>query len=147
MPHLGRLLVTEQQALPLTIQEFLETRWSEEEAAAKACTVAWPTTADKIYDEVYRVALPTHDDQDTDEWDVRIRREEARHIVDWSPSHILADIAAKRAVLADYLKAVEDSRLSGNPTVWGQQARFGLWIAVQHLAEPYRDHPGWRADW
>jgi hypothetical protein len=65
---------------------------------------------------------------------------------DWSDWHE-GVIAAHRVILADYLKAVEDSRPSGNPTVWGQQARFGLWTAVCALANQYRNHPDWRADW
>jgi alpha-galactosidase len=59
----------------------------------------------------------------------------------------LADFVAKQAILVDYLQALEQSRPSGKPTVWGRAARFGLWTAVKHLAEVYKDHPDWTEEW
>lgn len=59
----------------------------------------------------------------------------------------LADLASKRAIVASYEKAVEDSRPSGNPTVWGQQARFGLFLAVGLLAQPYASHVDYDPEW
>lgn len=84
----------------MTIIEFLTARYDEDEAKAAICTAAWPTEAEKVYDEVYSLALPVMDADDPGDWDVRVRAEEARHIVRYSPAAVLADLASKRAIVA-----------------------------------------------
>lgn len=57
------------------------------------------------------------------------------------------EIEVKRAILRDYERAIEQSKPSGKPTLWGKEARFGLGVAVQHMAGPYRKHSEFREEW
>jgi len=55
----------------------------------------------------------------------------AAHIVRHDPARVLAEVAAKRAVI-DLLEELNE---------------LGLYEAVQFLALPYADRPGYREEW
>lgn len=66
------------------------------------------------------------------------------HIARHDPAAILADIAAKRRVLAEYQRVL-GGEWSGDPHEEGQ------WIAlsnvVEFIASAYADRPGYRQEW
>lgn len=61
-----------------------------------------------------------------------------RHIAAQSPLKVLADIAAKRVLVADYLEANRIGHLHR-----GIAMRFVLKV----LAAPFADQPGYRPEW
>lgn len=132
----GALMAAEQQTVDLAA--WLTRIWDEEERLAKAAFSS-QEDPENGWGEDGRAVTPH----------VGVIHEDVQraHVVRWHPGTVLTRIAADRKILEDYLKAVEDSRPSGNPTLWGKEARFGLWIAVQHLASPYKGREGWREEW
>lgn len=127
----------------LTIQEFLEARWTEEETRVREAL-----SPDFLGEKTFYDAPGGQ----RDSWGL------------WTynvpPDRILADIAAKRAILAEHsyhLVASYDSHIKPIPgterprcnTCASQDENGADWPCdtVRLLAQPYRDHPDWRADW
>ncbi|GGN39493.1 hypothetical protein FHR83_006709 [Actinoplanes campanulatus] len=54
---------------------------------------------------------------------------DAVHIAAWNPDHVLADIAAKRAILDEYSWEAGETR------------------AIRHLVQPFAGHPDFRDEW
>lgn len=65
----------------------------------------------------------------------------ARMIVWNTPRRVLADVAAKRAILQAWAARGEDD----HPAISAH--RTGLWLAIQHLAQPYAEHPDFDESW
>jgi len=59
------------------------------------------------------------------------------HIIHHDPARVLADVAAKRAIIDALLD--EDSIVN--------EYHDGLWIAVHLLASAYADRPGYQDSW
>lgn len=89
---------------------------------------------------------------------------DGEHIARHDPARVLAEVAAKRAVVDEYVALAEKIRQAnasygawadGRPDPYpgastssedpGRLA--GLEFAVLALAQPYRDRPGWRQEW
>lgn len=64
-----------------------------------------------------------------------VPRDDATHIARHDPAAVLADIAAKKKLLAALEDMTQDDY---NPWAWNH-------IAI--LASAYRHRPGWRTDW
>lgn len=127
----------------MDIAEFLTARYDEEQQLAKRAMGQYadgsPWGPHWTYDrEHFRVlidgqlAAAVEETSDVD----------GEHIAYHDPAHVLADIAAKRAVLA-YLQRVTEVMLDAN-----------LWTladprttAMRQLAAPYADHPDFRPEW
>jgi hypothetical protein len=140
----------------MTIVEFLTARLDEREAAAKAATpgpwrynpqkhtrhprttffeeavFAGPSGKDAI------VVAATGEDDDPQSMD------DAIHIAANDPAYTLADIAAKRAIIADY-ERVWESRRAHPEDMAAAAALLALHGVVQLLVSPYADHPDYRS--
>lgn len=71
------------------------------------------------------------------------------HIARWDPDRVLAEVEAKRAILQRY-ETARIAAAASDGTILAAAARlnqraFGL--ALQELALPYRDRPGYRPEW
>lgn len=75
------------------------------------------------------------------------RKADARHIAHHSPAAVLADIAAKRAIIAECVARDTDVDLMLGPDCLRQREWSGLRLAVQLMATAYTDRPGYRDEW
>lgn len=117
----------------MTLTEFLNARYDEEERRAGV----YHTLAEEFGSVV---GLPTPHQTELPialAAQVAIARTSAR---------ILADIAAKRAIVAEFEQVHADYQVHHTPTLEGQ--RFGLMKAVSMLVQPFAEHadfdPAWR---
>ncbi|WP_052509102.1 DUF6221 family protein [Kitasatospora griseola] len=73
----------------------------------------------------------------------------ARHIARHDPARVLAEVAAKRRILARYTSAVEDSAEGADG--YYDENRFEdarqLVPVLRLLTLPYADHPDYREEW
>lgn len=60
---------------------------------------------------------------------------------------VLADIAAKRAIIDEYVARDNDVDLMLGPDTERQRQWTGLRLAVRILATAYADRPGYRDEW
>jgi len=124
---------------PMTIIEFLEARIAEDEKFARAAShqkVAGPFHGNWRHDSLHLSGM---------------EREDAVHIARNDPARVLAECAAKRAIIADHADMVEafDSL--------GQLFPGGLMSAevdapwrtktLYALAAVYADHPDYQQEW
>ena len=136
----------------MTITEFLVARLDEREAAAKAAPGnAWVAHAEddvagaSVYDEQWLLLNPTHYDHDEPYssrpgargpmYIERARDQLADHIARHDPAHVLADVAAKRAIVARAEAYLHGPR------------HLEAMAAVRHLAAIDADHPDYRQEW
>lgn len=77
--------------------------------------------------------------------DAAVWMAEGRHIARHDPARVLADVAAKRAIIAA-ADLSERAKLLPGDNVFGYHAP-GLSIAIRHLAAAYADHPDYREEW
>lgn len=122
---------------------WLRAQLDEDERAARACP-PWPWRLNDEGDEVWAAD------------DVEVAavfalsgsqtRATAAHIARWDPARVLAEVAAKRAVINAYAEVAEwYGRPSNRPAPAGEV--FGLWTAVQHLGVAYSTRHGYRDEW
>lgn len=128
--------------------EFLEARWDEEEAVARAAipeggSGSWPWTCQH---EGMEQPPPSHDlcawlggcDEEIDLHDDGGHSvEQAQHIAYWDPARVLAEIDAKRALLY-FLDPREAPSGEG---------RFVAERVLVLLAQPHRSHPDFDPTW
>ncbi len=65
-----------------------------------------------------------------------VRTTDAMHIARWDPARVLAEVEAKRRILADLIA------LDGDPVNGLVATRM-----IRQLAEPYAVHPDYREEW
>lgn len=114
-------------------------------AAERKAGMDWRRTGDGLYNESDpgRMPGPFLFDESTGE-------EVLDHIARHDPAAVLADIAAKRAVLLLCEAAlVNASATSPSSFVRGQGDGYqeAMTEAVRYLARAYRHRPGWRQEW
>lgn len=124
-----------------TITEFLEARIAEDERVARSASPGPWSYSDiasvaggTIYDPTVAIASVGYD---VDHVDSRIRRTRpdwqadatGRHIARHDPARVLAECAAKRAILDEY---------TGSPSTFQ---------IVAHMAAVYSDHPDYQQEW
>jgi hypothetical protein len=68
---------------------------------------------------------------------------QTEHIARHNPAAVLADVAAKRAIVAEYLLWTDDD--AGEMRTIGY--REGLETALRHLAAGYSSRDGYRSEW
>nr|MDT0658045.1 DUF6221 family protein [Micromonospora sp. DSM 115978] len=61
------------------------------------------------------------------------------HIARHDPARVLAEVAAKRAILDDCAEYVNDGTVAATDGLAGR--------TLIALAQPYADRPGWREEW
>ncbi|HEY8664630.1 MAG TPA: DUF6221 family protein [Propionibacteriaceae bacterium] len=98
----------------------------------------------------------------TQRWDAISFHDEARddvpHIVRWSPARVLAECAAKRALVELHSDGGQSDGYTGAGyggvdhacLECGSFGEYGVaWpcSTLRALAQPYRDRPGWRDEW
>lgn len=124
---------------------FLRARLDERERAAHAATPGpWSSGVDNVGDPYIDGAnghliadLPFCHGQDD-------RRElDAVHIASHDPAYVLADVAAKRRIVA---LCQVDFNDDGQPICLGGYGE-AYWDVVRLLALPYADHPDYRQEW
>ena len=67
--------------------------------------------------------------------------EAGEHIANWLPSRVLAEVAAKRAIL-DWTERLDDFGTTNN--LWAMPEVTTVWAL---LASPYSHLPGYQEDW
>jgi hypothetical protein len=98
-------------------------------------------------DEDEQAALPIIDymwDGDVVKRPYEFYAEVHGHVLRHDPARVLADVAAKRAIM-DAL--VEADREAGNLISPEGAYANGLEAAVRRLADAYADHPDYREEW
>jgi hypothetical protein len=78
-----------------------------------------------------------------------VARSTADHIARWDPARVLAEIAAKRALLKR-LETAADALAVSEGTILHGAAKLRhatLETAVRIAAQPLCDRPGWRPEW
>lgn len=140
--------------------EFLRARLDEDERTARASS-PWPWEENAECDEVLSARLP--DDDGLVEDDLRVAeghalsnnqlRANVRHIARHDPARVLAEVAAKRAILdlaaaaethlQDYRKHVAEYSVVRQ----AETPRNALLMAVQRLAQVYAQHADYREEW
>jgi hypothetical protein len=71
-------------------------------------------------------------------------RDLAHHIARHDPARVLVEVEAKRRILDTYEEATNFYRVHVAAPA-GEV--HGLWTAIQWLALPYADQPGYRDEW
>lgn len=116
----------------LTLADFLLARYDEDEAAAKSATVegVYPHFGDTAAEEVLEMARS----EGCSELGIA---HHSRH----DPARVLADVAAKRAIVESCRSDHEDAMASRDDTT-------SLATEVlRALAVPYADHEDFREEW
>ena len=121
---------------------FMRERLDEEAAAAIAAGGdAWqhhehPSDTGLIRDAAGGVVV--YDEGEPSE-------EQAEHIARWDPARVLADVAAKRAIVDMHETCGTGS---GYCDDGGHGYSDGLGCGIlDYLAQPYAQHPDWQQDW
>jgi hypothetical protein len=113
----------------MTITEFLEARIAEDEAAARAAAYVpdedYPTEADNPWGEQSEFAGRGG--------------KLFRHVLRHNPSRVLAECAAKRAILA----AQKNQEDNDDDMAWIVASE----VLLKALAAVYSDHPNYQQEW
>jgi hypothetical protein len=80
------------------------------------------------------------------EWTARAEPDGV-HIARHDPARVLADVAAKRRIIAEYAGRDQDVDLMLGRYTERQGQWAGLHLAVRLLALPYAGHPDYREEW
>lgn len=134
------------------VVEFLRARYAEEEAIARAATPGpwkWGVVAPGIKaDSVLQgrwVVLLTSKSGD-------VSHDDAVHIARWNPAHVLADLAAKRAILdiheTSHQRILSECHVAIEPPEWqGPDRSNPACMMVRALLGPFQDHPDFHPAW
>lgn len=123
--------------------EFLRARLDEDEDRAKRAAFGWGPE--------WR-----HERDDVEDWSVvhasgkldMIGCEDGdvtEHIAHWDPARVLAEVAAKRAIVDAYVLRDQQGQMPGGEVI-GYHAT-GVRTALRHLGAVYADHPDYREEW
>lgn len=122
----------------MTVTDFLLARIAEDEAAARACEIpSWEIDHNEQPPWVNGLCITAMDST----WDACIAVTDAEHVVRHDPARVLAECAAKRAIIADCRPGTLDDLDAGEDN---QPAP--LWVA-RALAAVYKDHPDYQQEW
>lgn len=127
------------------LARFLSDRWDEEEQAARAAQ-AEPFPDASFERGTYLAYGLEH---------VGIGLAYQAHVLVWDPARVLAEIAAKRAILDRYQHVSTGFKLVTFQSVPGAISEHdlratnvaALRLACLLLAAPYADHPAFRPEW
>ncbi|TSD47967.1 hypothetical protein FFI94_018805 [Rhodococcus sp. KBS0724] len=112
----------------MTIVEFLEARLAEDEAVALAC-IDGPPDGGSWPDSRYEA-----------------RTAELIHSRRHDPARALREVAAKRAILTEYVNEnwVQEQ---GHRTAWTEGGQAARETALRLFASIYSDHPDYQSEW
>lgn len=142
-----------------TLVQFLEERLREDQEAADRMAAVYPEPWD-LYDRGWMVRIEADEPGFLDV--VRLEQRQAPEGLDWlagaiehvamhSPSRVLREVAAKRAIieLADEASGLDMSvdldRRVGSRDM--QEEPFVGDLIIRQLAAVYSDHPEYREEW
>lgn len=138
----------------MTITDFLLARIAEDEAAARAATFGlWEWVGDPRKDEAFLLA------RDGDavvsaygmhtEGYIECSDADRAHITRNQPARVLAECAAKRAILGSLTSTAaahaKETHLGQKLVLAGMDT--GLRLALQYLTLPYSEHPDYDPEW
>jgi hypothetical protein len=138
------------------IKAFIEARYAEREAVAKAATEGewhWVDPGGKVKQALvagtwdrqhgWRTVLPSANG------DVYPSCFDAEHIALNNPQFVLADIAAKRRIVALYEDACDRVRnpVSADARTAARVAQFELEAVLRLLTAPFASHPDYDPAW
>lgn len=129
----------------MDIVEFLTARYKEDAAIARTAMGRYadgsPWGPSWTYDrEHFRVlidgqtAVAAKDTGDAD----------GAHIAHWDPARVLADIAAKRAIVAEHQRLAEDY---DRADLWRREQVEALNLVLLRFASLYAEHPDFDPSW
>jgi hypothetical protein len=140
-----------------SLVEFLTARLDEDEAAAGRCSgQAWAyhgvdsVAGGSLYDGNRMIASIDWDNEPPTLPILRYLPEatadgNGEHIARWDPARVLAEVAAKRAVIANFCRYDAEARATGHYMDVGASG-YAL-EAVEHLATVYAAHPDYDEAW
>ena len=131
-----------------TIAEFLEARIAEDEAIAQGATAGpWTTMTEETSDGDNIYYTVEHGTEQLCDMALTSRQgwHDAEHIARHDPSRVLAECAAKRAIieLADHALATEIERRDASALGAGLMHSD----VICRLAAVYASHPDYRQEW
>lgn len=142
----------------MEITEFLLARIAEDEATAARAAhddAPWRFDEDAPVPRLITGSKWVHDlgsgvwqcdDPDDDCAVYRLEaRFEAEHVLRWEPDNVLAECAAKRRLVEDYLDL--DRQYKASHSEFTEARRFQALVALGQLALVYADHPEYEAEW
>ncbi len=120
------------------IAAFLTARYDEDEALAHS------VKGNGLFDGTGIVVMKTH--LPSQSRSVTLPSHVATYAATFDPAYVLADIAAKRAILAAYDSMAND--WTHFDQTEGEHAReYALREVVRHLTSVYADHSDYKEDW
>jgi len=146
----------------MTLVDFILARLDDDEAAARdaALTVGWDGFGDQRirsgqhWVASYHVVKRVRDDGPTDRRTVVdggsfAGMDTARHIARHDPARVLADIEAKRRIVALHDRAHRCAvyTQAGDSEFCEWVPAFDACSTLQLLALPYADHPDYQPEW
>lgn len=135
----------------MTIDEFLRQRIAEDEATARSCP-PWPWRVSTLQDETAAHDEQTYADETVSAFDgicvavpfalsARQTRAVRDHLVAHDPARVLAECAAKRAIVAEH-HPVDPCDAHDGATM-----RTATCDTLLHMASVYADHPDYDEAW
>lgn len=142
----------------ITITEFLTARLGDDEAYAREAAAEFGPDWIEIWSGTVDLTanLPGRQPPDGRHWDAHVVTNDARvscHMVRWDPARALADVAAKRAIVAaheTFESRVEAATYTGYDALnyhRDQGTLSALKGTLRYLALPYADHPDYDERW
>jgi hypothetical protein len=137
----------------MDIAEFLNARYDEDEVAASALDFVHIEATEGVWSSKY---LTLRKSDGTVSHTSELPAALADHVVRHDPARVLADIAAKRRILAafdadDAVWAEVRAAANGRPSFDHQRARSlqneTTLMVLRNLAAPYAEHPDYAAAW
>lgn len=128
----------------MTILEFLIARIAEDEDLARQLTPTLPWRQGAITDGPgydAELVYMWSDESEVLQWMHQGLHDGAGFLAAWNPARVLAECAAKRAVVADIVENYLDHP-GGVESTDGLAGR-----ALAYLAMPYCDHVDYREEW
>lgn len=145
-PVIARLedaLDAESAATVPDLAAYLEARWAEEEETLRRAAFAWGPDWTPVNDGDDSARV-TADGSGQVLWSEDI--DCITHAATWDPARVLADLTAKRAILALYVGA--KFTLDCHPDDMGEQGHVnGIRKAIQALAQAYAARPDFMEEW
>lgn len=143
-----------------TVVDFLTARIAGDEATAEAAQGAdWIEGYERAGEpgryrgiKAHLVALPPEESVHSQSWDVGTtvaalaNAADARHVARWSPSRVLAECAAKRAIIETIRTLDAGTARLSPPYVAALRCQLMMTV-IMPLASVYADHPDFDPAW
>jgi hypothetical protein len=132
-----------------TLIEFLNARLDEDAAVASAATAGpWEHWTHRAHTGALQLTHGVAVSGDVSGSIVKIATlvpADAAHIARQHPARALAEVEAKRQIIAAYDQRVREANLDpGGP--WGYHST-GIGLAIRYLASSYSGHPDYLQEW